>query len=80
MADGQGFVYAAQVWYFRVSQYLNPVGMDVLCIAGQGQSRLLQARTQDTVGKTHRSRDQMKSQTIFLILEEIFDGKVEGIQ
>ena len=74
------FVNLTQERDFRVSQYLYPVRMKVLRIAGQGQPRFLQARTANTVGKPLRSRDQLESQTVFLVLEEIFNGKVDGIQ
>jgi hypothetical protein len=54
--------------------------MQELGIAGQGQPRFLQARTSDPVRKAIPPGDQMKPQTVFLVPEEIINGKVDGIQ
>ena len=70
----------AQVGYFRVPQDLDPVRMEVLRIAGEGQSGLLDAGTVDPVGKPFPAGNQLEVQTVLLVLQEVLDGKADSVQ
>src|SRR6266567_1732212 len=69
-----------QVGYFRISQHLEPVGMEVLRIAGQGKPRFLYPRAVNPVGNPLFSGNQFEIEAVLFVLQEVFNGKADGVQ
>src|SRR5206468_744164 len=70
---------ALQVLRLRLADDLDPVRLDVLVVAGEGEPRLLHARAQDDAVQAVVAGDQLEGELLELRLEQRVDGRLDEV-
>lgn len=74
------FRYLSEIRNLRVAEHLDPVGVQVFRIAGEGEPRLLDAGTVNAVPHTRATGEQHEFEPVLRIVEEILNSETDAVQ